>query len=266
MHLRRLNYFLRISELGSLNRASEALRIAQPALSRQMRMLEEELSTVLFERTPRGMKLTEEGERLRSEIVGPLRQLDFAFANAGLSGNQIAGSVAIGMPPSVRKVLAKPLVNRILSEEPGIIARIVEGEVDHLAEWLLQGELDCAVICGPTPDERIVDRPLLVEELFLVGPQNSELDPGMAIKFDQLPKFPLLLPHARYGLIPIIEKLSYINNIKLDVAHRVNSLELIKDMIGDGLGYSILPLSAITMESRQGKLRHGPIIDPELTQ
>jgi LysR family transcriptional regulator, nitrogen assimilation regulatory protein len=81
MEIRRLEYFVCIAEQGSLGRASDLLRIAQPALTRQVRLLEQELGVILFTRSRRGMRLTEEGEQLLSEVMGPLRQLEGALQN-----------------------------------------------------------------------------------------------------------------------------------------------------------------------------------------
>jgi LysR family transcriptional regulator, nitrogen assimilation regulatory protein len=266
MNLRRLTYFIRVAELGSLNRASEALRIAQPALSRQIRMLEEELGVVLFERTVRGMKLTEQGDRLRAEVAGPLRQLDFAFGNVRLSGNQIAGALDIGMTPELRGILAGPLLGRILSEEPGIAVRIVEGEVDHLAEWAVRGELDLIAFAGVCPHDGVIDRPLLVEDLVLVGAADSDLRADVPVRFDDLTRLPMVLPQARGGIVPLLEKPAYVNKATLDVVLRVNSLELLKDVVGRGLGYTVLPLSAIGREVENGLLRYAGVLDPGLSQ
>jgi len=266
MNLRRLAYFMRVAELGSLNRASEALRIAQPALSRQMRMLEEELGVVLFERTLRGMSLTEQGERLQRDLIGPLRQIDFAFANVSLTGNQVAGSLAIGLEPGLRDILGLSLLERIAEEEPGIVPRIVEGDADHLAEWIIRGDIDLMIFAGPSPDEAIIDRAMLTEELFLVGASDGHLQSDSPMHFDAAAKLPLILPEARSGVVPTLEKLAYVNKASLNVAQRVNSFELLKQIVRSGQGYTILPKSAIMSELKVGSLSICAIVDPALNQ
>lgn len=266
MNLRRLVYFMRVAELGSLNRASEALRIAQPALSRQMRMLEEELGVVLFERTLRGMTLTEHGERLRRDVAGPLRQIYFAFENASLTGSQVAGALNIGIEPSLRDMLALPLIDRIAEEEAGIAPRIVEGAADHLAEWILRGDIDLMIFSGPSPNEAIVDRGLLAEELMLVGSPESEAHRGGPIRCSAATELPLILPESRSGVIPILEKLAYVNKASLNVSCRVNSFDLLKQMVSRGEGYTVLPRSAVERELRDGSLVICQIVDPVLTQ
>ncbi len=266
MHLRRLAYFMRVAELGSLNRASEALRIAQPALSRQMRMLEEELGVVLFERTLRGMTLTEQGVRLQRDLVAPLRQIEFAFANVSLTGNQVAGALNIGVEPGLRDILGLALLDRIAAEEPGIVPRIVEGEVDSLAEWAIRGDVDLIVFSGPSPDEAIIDRALLTEELFLVGSPDSDLRPDQPLRFDAVIARPLILPEARSGIVPLLEKRAYVNKAGLNILRRVNSFELLKQMVSSGEGYTVLPKSAMQRELRDGAFALCAIVDPLLSQ
>lgn len=266
MNLRRLAYFMRVAELGSLNRASEALRIAQPALSRQMRMLEEELGVVLFERTTRGMSLTEQGERLQREIVGPLRQIEFAFANVSLTGNQVAGTLNIGLETSLRDILGLPLLDRFAQEEPGIVPRIIEGDADHLAEWLIRGDIDYIIFAGPCPDDAIISRAMLTEELFLVGAPDSELQNGGPLHLNTATALPLILPDVRSGVVPILEKLAYVNKTSLNVVQRVNSFDLLKQIVRSGQGYTVLPISAITRELAAGTLSIRPVVDPVLSQ
>src|SRR5438874_1497750 len=132
MDFKRLHYFLRIAELGSLSRASEALRIAQPSLSRQMRLLEEELGIALFARHRRGMQLTEAGRQLRARTAGPLLQIDHALNDIRSLPSESGGSIALGMPPTSIGALAAPLTRRIALDAPGIALRIVEASSDGL--------------------------------------------------------------------------------------------------------------------------------------
>src|SRR3974390_1593235 len=113
MELKRLRYFLRIAEEGSLGRASNALGIAQPALSRQMRMLEDEFGAPLFHRTRNGMQLTEEGSQLRAAVAGPLRLLELATQSARSISGKVEYSVALGLPPMIAYVAAQAFVHRL---------------------------------------------------------------------------------------------------------------------------------------------------------
>lgn len=265
MNIKRLSYFLRIAELGSMNKASEALHIAQPALTRQINLLETELGITLFMRNARGMQLTEEGKQLRAEISSPMRVLDAAFRNARLPAGQAEGVVTLGLTSSVRYVLAQPLISRIAETAPHVKLHIVEGQIDHLIEWLIAGRIDIALIYGPSPDSRIIDRDMLIEDLVLVGSAASALSPDHPINFNALADFLLLLPSSRHGMMATLEKNSYITGTTLNISP-VDSFELIKQLVISGKGYTILPYSAIMREHEAGLLRYTRIDNPMLTR
>ena len=136
---RRLEHFLKIAELGSLSRAADRIRIAQPALSRQMRILEEEAGTPLFHRHRRGMQLTPAGEELRQHIAGPVRQVRQAFDDIKNRSAEGGGQIALGVPPTVSYILAGRLARRVAEQAPNISLRIVEGYAGHLIDWLQRG-------------------------------------------------------------------------------------------------------------------------------
>ena len=115
MEIRRLRYFICIAELGSLGRAADILRIAQPALTRQVQLLEQELGIMLFTRTRRGMHLTEAGSQLLAEVTGPLRDLEGALQNIRSLNAGLSGNVTVGMTPTVTYFLAQPLLERMVA-------------------------------------------------------------------------------------------------------------------------------------------------------
>ena len=175
MEIRRLNYFVRIAEDGSLTRAAEFLRIAQPALSRQIRLLEEELGVTLFSRTARGMQLTEEGEYLRASVSGPLRAMELALQNVRSFSARIEGNFAVGMPSSIGDLLAKPLALRMGAEFPNIRLRITEGLTGSLIDWLNRGMIDFALLEEASRDDRLSNRELEVFQLIGDGLTTHEI-------------------------------------------------------------------------------------------
>ena len=262
MELRRLEYFVSIAEHGSLGRAAEVLRIAQPALTRQVRLLEEELGVTLFTRTSRGMRLTEVGDELLSEVVGPLRQLRGSLDNIRTFSSSLAGNVAIGMPPTVAEFLAPPLLERIGLREPNISPRIVEGTSQHLSEWLFNSELDMVILYGPVLDDKFVTRELMTEEMVLIGGPSSGLSPERRKSFREVIDLPLILPNPRNGLRRVSEKLAAKFKAELQIRYVIDSLPVLKDMVGKGHGYTILPLSSVRAELERGTLRYARIENP----
>jgi DNA-binding transcriptional LysR family regulator len=263
--MRRLGYFVRIAEDGSLTKAAGVLRIAQPALSRQIRLLEEELGVSLFSRTARGMQLTEEGEYLRASIAGPLRAVQLALQNVRSFSSRIEGDFTIGMPSSIGEILAKPLALRMDADFPHIKLRIVEGLSGSLIDWLNRGILDFALLEQASDDDRLTDRELGSERLLLVGSGDSALVPDRAITFSEAVQLPLILPTHHLGirgvLDAVLEKLLQVANIRFEA----DSVRLIRDLVENGMGYAILPGGYFRQPWREVRLRYCPIVEPTLT-
>jgi LysR family nitrogen assimilation transcriptional regulator len=265
MEIRRLRYFVRIAEDGSLTKAAGVLRIAQPALSRQIRLLEEELGIALFNRTARGMQLTEEGEYLRGSVAGPLRALELALQNVRSFSAHIEGNFTIGMPSSIGEILARPLVLRMNAEFPNIKLRIVEGLTGSLGDWLGRGMLDFAVLEEATNDDRLTDRELFSQRLMLVGSADSALTPDQTMSFEKAIRLPLILPTHHLGIRGVFDdtatKLRAVANIRFEA----DACRLIKELAESGIGYGILPLAYFRREYEAGQLRYCGIVSPKLT-
>lgn len=266
MDFKRLNYFLKVAELGSLSRAADRLRIAQPALSRQMSLLETEVGAPLFERHRRGMALTSEGEQLRSRTAGPMRQIALAMDDLRSLGEGTAGHVAFGMPPTASYVLAGPLARRVAQKAPNLALRIVEGYAGHLIDWLQRGEIDIAILYGPAADYRLSASELLLEELMLVGPPDCGLRPDKPVPFSILAELPLVLPSHPHGLRVVVDNMAAKRKIKLDIRFEADSFTLMKELVETGLGYATLPLSSFNREARTDRLQYAPIVNPRVTR
>lgn len=266
MDFKRLASFIRVAELGSLSRAADRMRIAQPALSRQMRMLEEEIGVPLLERHRRGMVLTEAGEELRSRIVGPMRQLEHALQDIRSQSSDVGGNVAFGMPPTASYVLAGPLARRVAANAGKISLRVVEGYAAHLIDWLHRGEIDAALLYGPATDFQLKAEEMLLEEVLLVGPPDSGLDPNVAQAFSELAHLPMVLPSRPHGLRILADGAAAKARVQLNVRFQADSFILLKDLVESGMGYSLLPLSAFNAEARAGRLSYAPIENPSVSR
>ena len=168
MDLKQLEYFVRVAELGSFTRAAIALDVAQPALSRQVRLLEVELRQSLLLRNGRGATPTEAGKLLLAHGRGILHQVERAREELGRVRGSLAGRVAIGLPPTLARVLTVPLTRAFRQQLPDAQLSISEGLSVVMQEWLLSGRLDIAVLYNAQPAAGIDIAPLLTEELALV--------------------------------------------------------------------------------------------------
>ncbi|MBP0464415.1 LysR family transcriptional regulator [Roseomonas sp. PWR1] len=262
MDLRQLRTFREIAEAGSLSRAADRLRIAQPALSRQIRLLEAEAGLALFTRHGRGMDLTEAGRELLARVAGPMRQLERAVVEVRALAGTVAGQVALGMMPTVAAVLAGPLARRVAARHPEVSLRVVEGYTGHLVEWLQRGATDATLLYGPATDFHLPVEPLFAEPLVLVGPPGSGLRAEVPVTLADAARHPLVLPSRPHGLRAIVEAAAGRARLALSLRHEADSFLVLKDLVECGLGFAILPRSAIRREEAEGRLLVAPIHRP----
>lgn len=155
-NLKQLEYFVRVAELGSFSRAALVLDIAQPALSRQVRLLETDLRVNLLTRTGRGVVLTDAGKRLFDHSVGILQLVARAAEDLGRAArDEPSGRVVVGLPPSIGRLLTLPLVKAFVDgRRRRASLLIVEGLSTHLAEWIATGRVDLGLTPGAQPGPR----------------------------------------------------------------------------------------------------------------
>ncbi|KAF1022381.1 MAG: HTH-type transcriptional regulator CynR [Paracidovorax wautersii] len=195
MNLRRLKYFVKIVDIGSLTQAAQALYIAQPALSQQLATLEAEVGQQLLVRTQRGVTPTEAGKALYRHAQIILRQCDQA-----LSDLASAGQVSVGMAPGTAAVtLSLPLLRRVHASHPGILLYLNENYGTTLSELIMNGRMDMAVLYGDKAVHGLEFMPLAKEELYLVGP-GIEPRPGESIRLADLADVQFLLPRP-YNIV-----------------------------------------------------------------
>ena len=264
MDFKQLRALLIVAETGSVTRAAELLNLVQPAVSRQLRMLEEDVGAVLFRRGRQGMELTEAGRTLVEYARRALDQLDRARAELKPDDGLLGGIVSVGLLPSVCDLLSSRLVKAVGQEQPGIRIRIVMGYAGHLQQWLSSGEVDLALLYDPAPSPDLMVRPLLEESLWVVGLKDSGLDPQTPVHIADLANHPLILPGASHGLRSLVEHACAAQSVRLSVVAETNSMSVQKSLVLGGHGWTILPSIAIVDDVESGKLAAAPFSEPPL--
>jgi LysR family transcriptional regulator, nitrogen assimilation regulatory protein len=262
MDLSQLRTLIHVAELGSLSKAADRMRIAQPALSRQVRLLEEELGVRLFVRHGRGMVITEQGRDVLAHAVRVMTELDEIRARTSDANAPLTGQIAIGMPPTVADILSVPLVTAFGKSHPKVMLRLVSAYTGYLLDWLHRGEIDVAILYDPHAARSVRSRPLLLENLFLIGPRKAGFSTARAIPFKHLDGKRLLLPSVRHGLRTIVERCATEAGISLDVALEADSYATLKDLVRRGHGWTILPLAPIHDDIAARRLTAATLIDP----
>jgi LysR family nitrogen assimilation transcriptional regulator len=264
MEMRQLRYFVGISEAGSLLKASARLHIAQPALGQQMAALEQELGARLFDRTSRGVTLTEAGKIFLEHARVVLADVERARGAVRESAALPSGDVAIGLPTTVAQVATVPILKACRERLPQVHLKLVEAYSGFVHEWLLSGRLDLALLFGDQPEPAVAKRPLLDDRLaFISGVRGDEPAPA-TIRLTELAQWPLVLPGREHGLRRIIDEACAREGVTLEVIAEVESLPSVKRAVEVGLGHTILPLGAVAEEVAARRLRATPIDHPSI--
>ena len=266
MNLQQLRSFLHIVELGSLSKAAERLHLSQPALSRQIKMLEQEIGESLFQRTGRGLIITEAGQLLERRATAGLAELEKFSADLSARRGNISGSLCLGLPPSSGLILAGPLIERYRSVHPDVKLRVTQLLSGTLQEHLLDGRADLGILYEGATSPRIAYERLNEEELFLIAPPLRVTQPSNEMPFDELAAMPLILPGMPHSLRMIVERLAAKRERRLNVVIEADSLSVLLELVRRGLGVTILSRGACRRDLEKGRLIAVPIIEPGISR
>lgn len=262
MELRQLRYFVGASESGSLLKASAMLHVAQPALSQQIAALEDEVGARLFDRSSRGVTLTEAGRSFLEHARIVLADVERARAAVRELAATPSGEVVVGLPTTVALTATVPLVQHCRDALPQVRLKIVEAYSGHLREWLLQGRLDLAVLYGDATEPGLAKRPLLEERLVLVSAVGIQAPARLALA--DIAARPMILPGREHGLRRIVDAVCAAHGLQLDIVAEIDALPSVKRAVEAGLGCTLLPIGAVGEEVAAGRLRVSMIERPSL--
>ena len=247
MELRSLFYFVRIAELGSITRASAHLQIAQPALTRHVQRLEDELDAALFTRANRGVRLTEAGQKLLDSAERILRDVERTGDEIRAHKAHPSGKIILGVTPTLCPIVVPELFARMRNHYPLIELKVVHAGTVRLEEFIVAGLVDLALMAEISRSRLIQSTRLAEEEMVLVtrpGARSSG-----AVSADELNRTPLILGD---GLRAALDVLLAGRGVALQVDTELNDHETIRLMVQQGVGASILPHSSVYRECARG--------------
>jgi LysR family transcriptional regulator, nitrogen assimilation regulatory protein len=249
MELRSLGYFVRIAELGSITRAAAQLHVAQPALTRHVQRLEDELATSLFTRANRGVKLTEAGQRLYDSACVILRDVERAGDEIRAHSAHPSGKIVLAVTPTLCPVVVPDLFGRVRRQYPMIELKVVHAGMIRLEEMLIDGRVDIALLSEMSKSRLIASTRLAREEMVMVTRPGAR--PAGVVTAEELRRTPLILGD---GLRAAVEALLAGGGVELQVETELNDHETIRLMVQQGVGASILPHSSVSRECARGLL------------
>lgn len=271
MDFRALRYFIKIVELGSLSRAAESLHIAQPALSHQLAMLEEELDTRLMSRSSKGVKPTAAGLTLYRNAQVMLRQLEQTRLEVRSEKQSVAGRVSIGLPTSTAAVLGLPLLVAVREKYPAIELEINDNGSGLLAELLVNGRLDLTMLFIDKAMRSVKALHLLTEELCLVSPISARSAVGSTeapgtISLADIENVGLVISTTSNGLRQLVDQSFNGIAIKPRLIAELNTVTLLKEAVIANVASTILPMSAVAHEWHAGALHVSRIVEPVIAR
>lgn len=260
--LNRLLIFVTVAKNGSLKSAATTLGMPQPAISRQIARLEIECKGRLFDRTGRGMSLTELGARTLPQIERVLNESEALTNQITATGGLPFGDVRIAALPSLYLSLMVPLFFLMRKRFPGIRLRFFEGSAGQIDQWLVTGHVDIGLPYRYGAAMITDGEPLISADSCLVGPAGDKLTHNPSVHFSKLNGLPLILPSAPSGVRSTLDKLARKNTVTLNVIVEADSTQLQKAIVEKGGAYTVLPKLAIAGELKAGQLQAAKIIEP----
>lgn len=267
MDLKQLRAFLMVADTGSVTRAADMLNLVQPAVSRQIRLLEGDIGTTLFDREPHGMTLTEAGKVLVGYARRALEELERARIEvSGTVNNRVSGLVTLGLLPSTVNLLSNALVSAMATAYPEVRVRIAVGYAGTLMQWMASGEVDAALIYGSERSSSIQTMALVEDSLWVIGPPESKLDPKRPVTLSQLASHKLVLPSAPHGIRTLVDHACAAADITLNLSAETSDLDVQRSLVLGGHGLTVLPTIAVAEDLRVGRLRGAPLSKPGINR
>jgi len=260
MNVRQLEYFLAVVRANGFSKAAAILGLTQPALSRQVARLEDEVGVRLFSRNGRGAELTDAGEALVIHAGAILERIEQARADMSQRQQSPRGRVTVGLPPRVAGTITTDLVMAFRDRFPEASISIAEALSIPLREWLTSGRIDMAVLFDPPASPALNFEHLVRESLVMV---SNEAIPN-PIRFSQALEYPMVLPSSPHALRQLIENAARPRKLTLKVVAEVDSIHAVLPLVQKGLASTLLPVSAIYDPTKVARLNVSRVIAPSI--
>ena len=267
MELRQFRYFVTVVDSRSITRAAHHLHVVQSALSHQIANLEKELGAVLLLRGKNGVVPTEAGLLMYQHAQTVLKNVEAAKQAISTAGQDVRGSVAVGIPNSTAGVLALPLLEATRKALPHVQLSLIEGLSTLHAEGLAAGKFDLAILFDVASKGGFDATALCTERLHFLSADTRALRDyaGLpAISLEEVGKWPLLLPPLSTGIRLLLDRACVRANLSLQIVAELSGLQTIRGAVQARLGSTVMMAANAQTTSKQKHVVMLPIKSPEL--
>ncbi len=259
--LRQLRYFAALARHGHFGRAAEASAISQPALSVQIRDLEAAIGQVLFERGARQVRLTRFGEEFAGRVKDILRSVDELSEMARVARTGLSGSLRLGVIPTIAPYLLPRVIGRLNDAYADLDLHVRESITPRLLDELGEGRLDAAIVALPVSEPSLLEVPLFEESLLLVRPE-AERDAPVPSP-EALHEMRLLLLEEGHCFRDQALSFCHLGQGRGREGLDGSSLSTLVQMVGAGLGVTLIPEMAVPVETRSANVSLARFDDPQ---
>ncbi len=265
MDIKKLDYFVHVAELGSFTKAAMQLSIAQSALSHSVRHLELELKRTLLYRNGRGVTPTDAGRRLLAHARGILMQVRRARDELAETKDAMVGHIIVGLPPTIARHLTVPLVKSFRNSFPKGTVGVVEALSASVMERIIEGRVDIGLVYNPAPLPSVEIRPLHDQQLFLISSKTARKHRSRkSVQLRELPRYPLILASRMNANRMLIEAELAQLGLKPQIEFEVDGIASVLDLVHEGYGYAVLPLSSLSGHTFERSFTATPVVRPTL--
>jgi len=260
MKIRQLQCFLRVVEMQNITRAAESLHVAQPALSQQINLLEDELGVKLLVRGSKGVIATPEGQLLYRHAQTILRQVENTKSLLTKFTSQVSGTVSIGLASSTARLLCYPLLTTAKAIFPSVVIEIVDTPSVDLTKLVMQGRVDFAI----SPDQQIIKglmrQPLFTEELYLLTHHSISFK-RTRVSVEEMSSMPFVLPSPPNQLRALFDQLFHAERRTYNLLAEASTSAILVPLVSAGFAATVLPYSAVKPEIQSGHIKNHRIVN-----
>ena len=254
MDLRQLEIIRAIAESGSFTAAGHKLHVSQSAISRQILLLEDELKEPVFLRVGRRIRITPAGEALLQLSHRVFQDLRDTIASITDSQESLRGQVRLLGGMTVCLYVFPPLLAEIKRQHPNVEFKLITGSSERLVAHLRAGTGDLAFLTLPIDQPDLVCVPVMQEELMLVTAAKHPLSRKRKILPQDLVRQPFVLFEPESNTRRVIDEFFMTSRIEPQIVMETENVEIIKAMVRNGVGISILPFQAVSRDVSSGHL------------
>ena len=267
MKLQQLRYLVAVAEEGSLLQASRRVGVAQPALSQQLKALEDSVQTKLLHRTSRGTRVTKSGAVMVEHAKAILERAAIATRDVQEQRDTVTGEISLMVASAVAELIVPRFLKQMSREYPDVALRVSSQDSGAVQSALENARVDLGVLPDHDRLKSVNSRHLLTEPMVFVsaadGGSSAVREP---ISFSKAVRNPLITVEKGHPMRIELERLAAKHRVSLNVAAESNSLLMIRSYVESGLASCILPRCSVAEKERVGVLRTRSIVRPNITQ